>query len=295
MPRRAKAIPRAHEETTISRYIDDSTLDSVKLYLQEASRFPLLTKEQEIALARAIEAGDREARQRLINSNLRLVIAIAKFYRDRSSLSLLDLIQEGNLGLMRAVDKFDYRRGIRFSTMATWWIRQAVARAVSEQSRVLDLPLYISERMHKLNKVRTELEITLEREPTRAELASAMHLSEEDIFDLAIWSLDELSLDRPLSDDKEGHLQTFGDSLVDLATLPETNAEQVLLADRVADALLRLDARSARIITMRYGLSGTGTCTLDECREEFHLTRERIRQIEVRALAKLKPLLQKER
>lgn len=289
-----QAIPRVCEETTISHFIDDNTFDSVKLYLREAARYPLLTKDEEITLAREIENGNREARQQFINCNLRLVVAIAKFYRDRSCLSILDLIQEGNLGLMRAVDKFDYRRGIRFSTMATWWIRQAVSRAVFEQSRVLDIPLYVTERIHKLNKIRVELEISLGHEPTRAELACAMSSSEDDIFDLDMWSLEELSLDRPLSDDKDGYLLTYGDMLIDPATPPETNAEHALLADRVAFALTHLDARSARIITMRFGLAGTGSCTLEECREEFGITRERIRQLEIRALRQLKSLLQRE-
>ncbi|HZQ49094.1 MAG TPA: sigma-70 family RNA polymerase sigma factor [Candidatus Dormibacteraeota bacterium] len=259
--------------------------DSLGAYLREISRSRLLTKEEEVALAKKIEAGSAEAKRRMTESNLRLVVSIAKKYQNRG-LSMLDLIQEGNLGLMRAVEKFDYRRGYKFSTYATWWIRQAVLRSIGDKARSIRLPLHMGDQLNKLNRVTTRLREGLGRQPSEEEVANEMGLSLEATADLRKISRDVVSLETPIGEEREtelGHL------------IPDAGAESPLDAAAAADVRLQveaaldgLDARSRRVVQLRFGLNDGHQRTIDEVARRMGTNRESVRRMEREALKSLR-------
>src|SRR6266852_6481795 len=259
--------------------------DSVKQYLKEIGMYPLLTAEQELLLAERIAHGDGRARQRLIEANLRLVVSIAKRYSNQG-LPLLDLIQEGNIGLMRATQKFDYKRGFRFSTYATWWIRQAISRAIAEHSRSIHIPVHVVELIYKIKRVARRLYQEQGIEPLPEQVAAEIGLTRERVVELLNLSEQPISLDAPVADDEQYHL---ADTLEDMSMMgPADQVSQQLLRDFVEKAMTVLNPRERLIIELRYGLQDGHYHTLDEVSAEFKLTRERIRQIEVKALRKLR-------
>lgn len=259
--------------------------DPVKLYLKEIGSYPLLTIDEEIALAKRIEAGDESAKKSLAESNLRLVVSIAKRYVGRG-LSFLDLIQEGNLGLIKAVDKFDYTKGYKFSTYATWWIRQAITRSIADQSRTIRIPVHMSEVINKTYRVSRTLLQELGREPTEQELAEAMNLPVEKVREILKVSADPISLDTPIGEEDDSHLGDFikDDTIVG----PEDAAAYSVLQDQISKLLETLTEREQRVLILRFGLKDGRTRTLEEVGKEFNVTRERIRQIEAKALRKLR-------
>lgn len=264
---------------------ESMTDDPVKLYLKEIGKYPLLTMEEEVALAKKIEAGDFAAMQRLAESNLRLVVSIAKKYIGRG-MSFLDLIQEGNLGLMKAVEKFDYKKGYKFSTYATWWIRQAITRAISDQSRTIRIPVHMSEVINKTYRVSRALLQELGREPKEEEIAEAMDVPVEKVRDVLKISADPISLDTPIGEEEDSHL---GDFIQDETIMgPEDAASYSALQDQILVLLDTLTEREKRVLILRFGLEDGRTRTLEEVGREFEVTRERIRQIEAKALRKLR-------
>ena len=260
----------------------ETTTDALQLFLREAGRHPLLTAAQEVELAKAIERGDRSAKQRMIQSNLRLVVSIAKNYRNQG-LPFLDLIQEGTLGLIRAVEKFDWRRGYKFSTYATWWIRQAVARALADKARMIRMPVHIVERMHKMNRAERHLWTQLGREPTLEEIAAEANLPLEQAKEVRAVPR-ATSLDAPIGDEDDAVLADFvsGDG-----PLPDEVVEDALRSQTLADALRSLPERHRSVIVLRYGLDDTDPRTLEQIGRHLGITRERVRQIEVEALNRL--------
>ncbi len=259
--------------------------DSVKQYLKEIGTYPLLTAEQELMLAERVARGDLPARQKLIEANLRLVVSIAKRYSNQG-LSLLDLIQEGNIGLMRAAQKFDYRRGFRFSTYATWWIRQAITRAVAEHSRTIHIPVHIVEMIYKIKRAARRIYQEQGIEPLPEQLASEVGLSKDRVIELLSVSEQPISLDAPVAEDEQYHLS---DTLEDLSAAPPVDLlSQRIQREYIERAMTVLNLRERTIIEMRYGLCDGHTHTLDDVSVKFQLTRERIRQIEVKALRKLR-------
>lgn len=262
--------------------------DSVQVYLQEIGRIPLLTSDQEKQLGKRIKEGDEEARQRLINANLRLVVSIAKKYIGRSSnLSLLDLVQEGNIGLSRAVDKFDYKRGFKFSTYATWWIRQAITRAIADYGRTIRIPVHMVETLSKFKKAKRRLQIELGREPMAEEIAVELGEEVGKIHHLIKIDQDTVSLDRPVEEDD--HSTLIGDFIQDEST---PGPDQLTYAKITKDHLWRiledLTDREKKIVEMRFGLIDGAIHTLEEVGREFVITRERVRQIEAKALEKMR-------
>jgi RNA polymerase primary sigma factor len=259
--------------------------DPVKLYLKEIGTYPLLTIEDEINLAKKIEQGDEYAKKQLAESNLRLVVSIAKRYVGRG-LSFLDLIQEGNLGLIKAVDKFDYTKGYKFSTYATWWIRQSITRSIADQSRTIRIPVHMSEVINKTYRVSRNLLQELGREPTEQELAKALDMPIEKVREILKVSADPISLDTPIGEEDDSHLGDFikDDSIVG----PEDAAAYAMLQDQISKLLNTLTEREQRVLTLRFGLDDGRTRTLEEVGKEFNVTRERIRQIEAKALRKLR-------
>jgi RNA polymerase primary sigma factor len=259
--------------------------DPVKLYLKEIGSYPLLSIAEEIELSKKIEQGDNIAKQTLAESNLRLVVSIAKRYVGRG-LSFLDLIQEGNLGLIKAVDKFDYTKGYKFSTYATWWIRQAITRSIADQSRTIRIPVHMSEVINKTYRVSRSLLQELGREPTEQELSEAMNLPIEKVREILKVSADPISLDTPIGEEDDSHLGDFikDDSIVG----PEDAAAYSVLQDQIAKLLDTLTEREQRVLILRFGLKDGRTRTLEEVGKEFNVTRERIRQIEAKALRKLR-------
>lgn len=259
--------------------------DPVKLYLKEIGSYPLLTIEEEISLAKRIESGDEFAKQILAESNLRLVVSIAKRYVGRG-LSFLDLIQEGNLGLIKAVDKFDYSKGYKFSTYATWWIRQAITRSIADQSRTIRIPVHMSEVINKTYRVSRTLLQELGREPTEQELVEAMGLPIEKVREILKVSSDPISLDTPIGEEDDSHL---GDFIKDDTIMgPEEAASYSVLQDQISKLLDTLTEREQRVLVLRFGLQDGRSRTLEEVGKEFNVTRERIRQIEAKALRKLR-------
>ena len=259
--------------------------DPVKMYLKEIGSYPLLTMDEEIELAKQIEEGSTRAKKKLTESNLRLVVSIAKRYVGRG-LSFLDLIQEGNLGLIKAVDKFDYRKGYKFSTYATWWIRQAITRAIADQSRTIRIPVHMSEVINKTYRVSRSLTQELGREPTEQELADAMDLPIEKVREILKISADPISLDTPIGEEDDSHL---GDFIKDETIVgPEEAATYSLLQTQIRELLDTLTEREKRVLILRFGLDDGRMRTLEEVGREFKVTRERIRQIESKALRKLR-------
>lgn len=259
--------------------------DSVRMYLREIGRIPLLTTEQEIKLAKRMEAGDKLAKKRLAESNLRLVVSIAKKYIGRG-LSLLDLIQEGNTGLMRAVEKFDYKKGYKFSTYATWWIRQAITRAIADQARTIRIPVHMIEIINKLIRVQRQLVQELGREPKPDEIAKVLGIDVPKVEHIIKISQETVSLEAPVGEEEDSKLGDFIEDDKNLS--PEESAINQLLKGHIDEFLGYLAPREQKILKMRFGLAGERTHTLEEVGQEFGVTRERIRQIEAKALQKLK-------
>ena len=259
--------------------------DPVRMYLKEIGRISLLSLEEELELSKRIEEGDEEAKALLAESNLRLVVSIAKRYVGRN-LSFLDLIQEGNIGLMKAVDKFDSSKGYKFSTYATWWIRQAITRAIADQAKTIRVPVHMVETINKLKRVQRQLTLDLDREPTEEEIAQKLGITEDKVREIIKISLDPLSLETPIGEEEDSHL---GDFVRDENSLsPEEYAINEVLKDEISELLLTLTEREEQVIKLRFGLVD-GTCrTLEEVGTIFGVTRERIRQIEAKALRKLR-------
>lgn len=259
--------------------------DPVRLYLKDIGKVPLLTAEEELELAIAMENGDKEAKKKLAEANLRLVVSIAKRYVGRG-MSLLDLIQEGNLGLMKAVEKFDYKKGFKFSTYATWWIRQAITRAIADQARTIRIPVHMVETINKLIRVSRQLLQELGREPTPAEIGKEMGFSEEKVREIQKISQDPVSLETPIGEEEDSHLGDFIPD--DDAPAPAEAAAYTLLQEQIDEVLGTLTEREEKVLRLRFGLDDGRTRTLEEVGKEFNVTRERIRQIEAKALRKLR-------
>jgi RNA polymerase primary sigma factor len=271
--------PALAREETAAR-----TADPLKLYVRQIGNGALLTREEERELARRKDEGDEWAKRRLIEANLRLVMSIARHYT-RADVPLLDLIQEGNLGLMRAVEKFDYRLGFKFSTYATWWIRQAITRGLADQGRTIRLPLHVAEEVRRLLRARRNLAQKLNREPSLAELAADTKTPEERVRDLLELIETPISLETPVGDGES----LYGDLIEDVRGVAplELTAEQSR-TEELAGALAQLEPRLQRVVTLRFGLDGNGPRTLEEIGAEVGVTRERVRQLEVRALRELR-------
>ncbi len=265
--------------------LKDISDDSVRMYLREIGRIPLLTTEDEIRLAKRIEAGDETAKRKLAEANLRLVVSIAKKYIGRG-LSLLDLIQEGNTGLLRAVVKFDYHKGYKFSTYATWWIRQAITRAIADQARTIRIPVHMVETINKMIRTQRQLVQDLGREPLPEEIAAEMSLPVEKVEHILKISQETVSLETPVGEEEDSRL---GDFIEDKESMsPEESAIYQLMKGHVGESLVFLSPREQKILKMRFGLEDGRTHTLEEVGKEFGVTRERIRQIEAKSLQKMR-------
>ncbi|MCR5388699.1 MAG: RNA polymerase sigma factor RpoD [Lachnospiraceae bacterium] len=259
--------------------------DPVRMYLKEIGKVPLLTAEEEIELAKRMELGDLEAKKRLSEANLRLVVSIAKRYVGRGML-FLDLIQEGNLGLIKAVEKFDYRKGYKFSTYATWWIRQAITRAIADQARTIRIPVHMVETINKLIRVSRQLLQELGREPTPEEISEKMDMPVERVREILKISQEPVSLETPIGEEEDSHL---GDFIQDEnVPVPADAAAFTLLKEQLAEVLDTLTEREKKVLQLRFGLEDGRARTLEEVGKEFNVTRERIRQIEAKALRKLR-------
>lgn len=259
--------------------------DPVRMYLKEIGKVPLLTSEEEIELAKRMENGDEEAKKRLAEANLRLVVSIAKRYVGRGML-FLDLIQEGNLGLIKAVEKFDFRKGFKFSTYATWWIRQAITRAIADQARTIRIPVHMVETINKLIRVSRQLLQELGRDPTPEEIAKEMGMTEDKVRDIMKISQEPVSLETPIGEEEDSHLGDFIPD--DDAPAPAESAAFTLLKEQLIDVLDTLTPREEKVLRLRFGLDDGRARTLEEVGREFNVTRERIRQIEAKALRKLR-------
>ncbi len=278
-----EAIEEAKDLNKISKGM--SIDDPVRMYLKEIGRVPLLTAEEELELAKAMEAGDEEAKQKLCEANLRLVVSIAKRYVGRGML-FLDLIQEGNLGLMKAVEKFDYRKGFKFSTYATWWIRQAITRSIADQARTIRIPVQMVETINKLMRVSRQLLQDLGREPTPEEIGREMGITEEKVREIQKISQEPVSLETPIGEEEDSHL---GDFIADDEALaPADAAAFSMLKEVLIEVLDGLTPREQKVLKLRFGLEDGRARTLEEVGKKFDVTRERIRQIEAKALRKLK-------
>ncbi|MCR5553628.1 MAG: RNA polymerase sigma factor RpoD [bacterium] len=259
--------------------------DPVKMYLKDIGKVPLLSAEEEIEIAKKMAEGDEDAKHQLSEANLRLVVSIAKRYVGRGML-FLDLIQEGNFGLMKAVEKFDYTKGYRFSTYATWWIKQSITRAIADQARTIRIPVHMYETINKLSKVVKQLVQKLGREPQTDEIAKEMGISEEKVREIQKISQDTVSLDSPVGEEEDSNLGTFLQD--ENATNPSDSATILMLKEQLLDVLNTLTPREQKVIMLRYGIDDGHPRTLEEVGREFNVTRERIRQIEAKALKKLK-------
>ena len=259
--------------------------DPVRMYLKEIGKVPLLSAEEEIELAKRMELGDQEAKKRLAEANLRLVVSIAKRYVGRGML-FLDLIQEGNLGLIKAVEKFDYRKGYKFSTYATWWIRQAITRAIADQARTIRIPVHMVETINKLIRVSRQLLQELGREPTPEEIAKEMNMPVDRVREILKISQEPVSLETPIGEEEDSHLGDFIQD--DNVPVPADAAAFTLLKEQLEEVLGTLTEREQKVLTLRFGLEDGRARTLEEVGKEFNVTRERIRQIEAKALRKLR-------
>jgi RNA polymerase primary sigma factor len=275
-------VPEEEEEL-----IPEAKIDPVQMYLKEIGETPTLTAEEEKELAKRIEKGDQAAKEKLIKANLRLVVSIAKKYVGKSPhMTLLDLIQEGNIGLFRAVEKFDWRKGYKFSTYATWWIRQAITRALADQARTIRIPVHMVELLTKFNQVKRRLLQDLGREPLPEEIAAEMGIEVDKVHHLIKISQGTVSLETPVGEDEEDTLSEFIKD--EKIPLPSVEAARALLRERLKEILVDLTPRERKILEMRFGLKDGITHTLEEVGKEFGVTRERIRQIEAKALEKLR-------
>ena len=270
--------------------VQETTTDALQLFLRDAGRHPLLTAAQEVELAKRIERGEGQAKQTMIQSNLRLVVSIAKNYRNQG-LPFLDLIQEGTLGLIRAVEKFDWRRGYKFSTYATWWIRQAVARALADKARTIRMPVHIVERMQKLNRAERTLWTQLGREPSLEEIAEEANLPIAQAHEVKAAARASTSLDQPVGDTEDA---VFGDFVAGDGPLPDEEVEVSLRCQALGEALAALADRERQVLVLRYGLDDADPKTLEDIGRRLGLTRERVRQIETEALKRLARLREME-
>ena len=259
--------------------------DPVRMYLKEIGKIPLLGMEDEVELAKKMELGDPEARKRLAESNLRLVVSIAKRYVGRG-MQFLDLIQEGNLGLIKAVEKFDYTKGYKFSTYATWWIRQAITRAIADQARTIRIPVHMVETINRLVRTSRQLLQELEREPTTEEIAARLDLPVERVSEIMKMSQEPVSLETPIGEEEDSHLGDFIQD--DNVLVPQDAAAFTLLHEQLMEVLLTLTEREQKVLRLRFGLDDGRPRTLEEVGKQFNVTRERIRQIEAKALRKLR-------
>jgi RNA polymerase primary sigma factor len=289
--REARLADEAERPRRLNLKAETST-DSLQLFLKDVGKVPLLTARQEVELAKLIELGDLQAKRKMVEANLRLVVSIAKNYRNQG-LPFLDLIQEGTLGLVRAAEKFDYRRGFKFSTYATWWIRQAVARAIADKGRTIRMPVHVVEKLNKINRTERKLLSELGREPSIDEIATAVGLPEPEVESIKRSAQTPVSLEKPVGDDEESE---FGQFLADdKAVAPEAAAELVLRNEALQDVLNALSYRERRVLELRYGLGGEHPRTLDEVGRTFNVTRERIRQIENQSLQKIASMAEAQR
>ena len=276
-PASSQSLPNVADEVNLA--------DPIRMYLKEIGKIPLLTADEEVALAKRIEAGDQTAKDELIQANLRLVVSIAGHYNNRG-MQYLDLIQEGNMGLIKAADKFDYRKGFKFSTYATGWIRQSITRALADQARTIRIPVHMVETINRLIRTSRQLMQDLGREPTTAEIADAMHLTEARVQEIIKIAQDPVSLETPIGEEEDSHL---GDFIPDeSAPAPADAAFYALQREQLMEVLDTLTEREKKVICLRYGLDGGKSYTLEEVGEIFKVTRERIRQIEAKALRKLR-------
>jgi len=275
------------EPTALAPASDEASLDSLRLYLRSIGRVDLLTAEQEVELAKRIERGDMAAKQHMIEANLRLVVSIAKGYLGRG-LSFLDLIQEGSLGLIRAVEKFDWRRGYKFSTYATWWIRQAVTRAIADKARTIRIPVHMVEKMNKVSQVERQLVQEHGREPTAEEIAAELGWSVDDVREILRVAQAPVSLDKPVGEEEDSQLGDFVED--EEAQTPFEEVSRAIRRESVWRALAALPPREREVLELRYGLRGRRSLTLEEVGRAFGVTRERIRQIENNTLRKLQQL-----
>ncbi len=265
----------------------DMTTDSLQLFLKDIGKVRLLTAQEEVDLAKRIERGDLDAKQKMVESNLRLVVSIAKNYRNQG-LPFLDLIQEGTLGLVRAAEKFDYRKGFKFSTYATWWIRQAIARALADKARTIRIPVHVVEKLNKIGRAERKLVTELGREPTPEEISAVTDIPPDEVESIKRSAQAPVSLEKPVGDEEESE---FGQFIADeRAESPYERAAEILTKEALREALENLSYRERRVLELRYGLGGEHPRTLDEVGRTFNVTRERIRQIENQSLKKLQSL-----
>ncbi len=279
--------PTPDEDLDLEPETREVSTDALQLFLKDVGRVDLLTAAQEVELAKRIERGDHRAKQEMVEANLRLVVSIAKRYRNQG-LPFLDLIQEGTIGLVRAAEKFDHRKGFKFSTYATWWIRQAVARALADKARTIRMPVHVVEKLNKIVRSERKLRAEFGREPTAAEIGTDLELSSDEVEQIRRSSQAPVSLEKPVGDEEESE---FGHFLTDdTALLPDELAEIELRKATLCRILGSLSHRERRVLELRYGLNGEHPCTLDEVGRTFNVTRERIRQIENQSLKKLRAL-----
>ncbi len=277
--------PREEDTVELDKIIDSSVDDSVKIYLKEIGKVPLLSAEQEIDLAKRMEEGDGEAKRVLSEANLRLVVSIAKRYVGRG-MQFLDLIQEGNLGLIKAVEKFDYTKGFKFSTYATWWIRQAITRAIADQARTIRIPVHMVETINKVKKVSSQLLHKNGHEPSAEEIAAELDMPADKVREIMRVAQEPVSLETPIGEEEDSHL---GDFIEDVeAPAPAEAASHTLLKEQLSEVLQTLTPREEKVLRLRFGLEDGRSRTLEEVGKEFNVTRERIRQIEAKALRKLR-------
>ena len=273
------------EDMDVSNFEGISVDDPVKMYLREIGKIPLLTYDEELALAKKVLEGDEEAKQKLAESNLRLVVSIAKKYVGRGML-FLDLIQEGNMGLIKAVEKFDYTKGYKFSTYATWWIRQAITRAIADQARTIRIPVHMVETINKLIRTSRDLLQRLGREPTPEEISKEIELPVEKVLEIQKIAQDPVSLETPIGEEDDSHLGDFIQD--DDSPAPQDSVAYTLLREQLEEVMNTLTPREAKVLKLRFGLEDGKARTLEEVGKEFQVTRERIRQIEAKALRKLR-------
>jgi RNA polymerase primary sigma factor len=285
-------VVHAEEEAEVEPEAAEITTDALQLFLKDIGKVPLLTAAQEVELAKRIERGDHSAKQAMVEANLRLVVSIAKRYRNQG-LPFLDLIQEGTIGLVRAAEKFDYRKGFKFSTYATWWIRQAVARAIADKGRTIRMPVHVVEKLNRILRAERKLRAERGREPTTEEIARELEMSSDEVEHIRRSAQTPVSLEKPVGDDDESE---FGHFLADESTpLPDELAETALQREALRTILGALSERERRVLELRYGLDGQQPRTLDEVGRAFNVTRERIRQIEHQGLKKLRALADAQR
>src|SRR5262245_28154919 len=289
-----EVVQADEEDDTVAEEVEaqEVSTDALQLFLKDVGRVDLLTAAQEVELAKRIERGDHRAKQEMVEANLRLVVSIAKRYRNQG-LPFLDLIQEGTIGLVRAAEKFDYRKGFKFSTYATWWIRQAVARALADKARTIRMPVHVVEKLNKIVRSERKLRAELGREPLSAEIARDLDLTPDEVDQIRRTAQSPVSLEKPVGDEEESE---FGHFITDESVpLPEEAAEVTLRKETLEKILSQLSMRERRVLELRYGLNGEHPRTLDEVGRAFNVTRERIRQIENQSLKKLRALAESQK